>query len=105
RASLFGAANRGARAGPGRKIRRQSQPSRIQTDHQGGCGLRAQGGSAMKQSWEQISRRFDTLRPRERVMVFMAGVAIIAGLGFVLAIDGALAKHKILVASVDKHRT
>jgi len=59
----------------------------------------------MKQSWEQISRRFDTLRPRERVMVFLAGVAIIAGLGFVLAIDSALAKHKIVVASVDKHRT
>ena len=59
----------------------------------------------MKQFWEQVTRRFDALRPRERVMVFVAGVAIIAGLGFVLAIDSALARHKILTASVDKHRT
>ena len=58
----------------------------------------------MKQSWEQVTRRFDTLRPRERVMVFVAGVAIIAGLGFVLAIDSALTKHRILAASADKHR-
>jgi MSHA biogenesis protein MshJ len=59
----------------------------------------------MNQFWEQVTRRFDTLRPRERVMVFVAGVAIIAGLGFVLAIDGALTKHKVLSASIDKHRT
>jgi MSHA biogenesis protein MshJ len=59
----------------------------------------------MKQFWEQVARRFDALRPRERVMVFVAGVAILAGLGFVLAIDGALAKHKVVTASIDKHRT
>ena len=38
-------------------------------------------------------------------MVFAAGVAIIAGLGFVLAIDGALAKHKMFAANAEKHRT
>jgi len=58
----------------------------------------------MKQAWEKLARRFDALRPRERVMVFAAGVAIIAGLGFVLAIDGALARHKILAANAEKHR-
>lgn len=58
----------------------------------------------MKQSGGKLARRFDGLKPRERVMVFAAGVAIIAGLGFVLAIDGALAKHKILAANAEKHR-
>jgi MSHA biogenesis protein MshJ len=58
----------------------------------------------MKQAWGKLASRFDTLKPRERVMVFAAGVAIIAGLGFILAIDGALAKHKILAANAEKHR-
>jgi MSHA biogenesis protein MshJ len=58
----------------------------------------------MTQSWGKLASRFDSLKPRERVMVFAAGVVIIAGLGFVLAIDGALAKHKILAANADKNR-
>ena len=58
----------------------------------------------MKQSWGKLAARFDALQPRERVMVFVAGLAIIAGLGFVLAIDGALAKHKLVAANADKHR-
>ena len=58
----------------------------------------------MKQAWGKLARRFDALNPRERLMVFAAGVAIIAGLGFVLAIDGALAKHKLLAVSADKQR-
>ncbi len=58
----------------------------------------------MKQTWEKLTRRFDVLQPRERVMIFVAGVVIIAGLGFVLAIDGAIARHKILAATTDKHR-
>lgn len=58
----------------------------------------------MKPSWGKLASRFDALKPRERVMVFAAGVAIITGLGFVLAIDGALTRHKILAASADKHR-
>ena len=58
----------------------------------------------MKHAWEKLARRFDALNPRERLMVFAAGVAIIAGLGFVLAIDGALAKHKLLAVSADKQR-
>ena len=58
----------------------------------------------MTQVWEKLARKFDALKPRERVMVFAAGVAIIAGLGFVLAIEGALAKHKILAANAERHR-
>ena len=58
----------------------------------------------MKQAWEKLARRFDALNPRERLLVFAAGVAIIAGLGFVLAIDGALVRHKILAANAEKHR-
>ena len=58
----------------------------------------------MKQSWAKLAGRFDALKPRERVMVFAAGMAIIAGLGFVLAIDGALSKHKIVAANAEKHR-
>ncbi len=58
----------------------------------------------MTQAWEKLARKFDALKPRERVMVFAAGVAIIAGLGFVLAIEGALAKHKILAANAERHR-
>ena len=59
----------------------------------------------MKKPWGKMAGRFDAIKPRERVMVFAAGAAIIAGLGFVLAIDGALAKHKILAANAGKHRT
>ena len=58
----------------------------------------------MKQSWARVAGRFDALKPRERVMVFAAGLAIIAGLAFVLVIDGALAKHRILAVSAQKHR-
>ena len=58
----------------------------------------------MTQVWEKLARRFDALKPRERVMVFAAGVAIIAGLGFVLALEGVLAKHKILAANAERHR-
>jgi MSHA biogenesis protein MshJ len=59
----------------------------------------------MKPSWAKIGQRFDALQPRERVMVFAAGVVIIAGLGFVLALDGALAKHKVLAANAERHRS
>ncbi len=58
----------------------------------------------MKQSSGKLALKFDALKPRERVMVFATGLAIIVGLGFVLAIDGALAKHKIVAANAEKHR-
>ena len=58
----------------------------------------------MKQVWEKLARRFNVLKSRERAMVFMAGVAIIGGLGFALWIDGAMTRQKIVTASVEKHR-
>ncbi len=58
----------------------------------------------MKQTWARLAQKFDALQPRERLMVFAAGVAIIAGLAFVLVIDGALTKHKALAASTERHR-
>lgn len=59
----------------------------------------------MKQPSEKLAARFNALKPRERMMVFAAGLVVIAGLGFVLAIDGALTKSKILAANTDRHRT
>jgi MSHA biogenesis protein MshJ len=58
----------------------------------------------MKHAWERLATRFNTLQPRERVMVFAAGVAVIVGSAFVLTIDGTLARHKILAASAEKQR-
>jgi len=58
----------------------------------------------MNPTREKLARRFDALNARERLMVFAAGVAIIAGLAFMLVIDGALAKQKMLEARVQKSR-
>ena len=59
----------------------------------------------MKQSWEKLAARFNALKSRERMMVFLAGVVVIAGLGFALVIDGAMTKQKILTANMEKHRS
>jgi MSHA biogenesis protein MshJ len=58
----------------------------------------------MKQGWAKLAGRFNALKPRERAMVFVAGVAIIAGLAFALVIDGALARQKLVTANVEKQR-
>lgn len=58
----------------------------------------------MNPTREKLARRFDALNARERLMVFAAGVAIIAGLAFTLVIDAALAKQKLLEARVEKSR-
>lgn len=58
----------------------------------------------MKQMWAEFARKFDALQPRERLMVFAAGVAIIAGLAFVLFLDAALARSKTLTASIERYR-
>jgi len=50
-----------------------------------------------------LRKALHALRP-ERAMVFVAGVAIIGGLGFALWIDGAFTRHKFVTASVEKHR-
>jgi MSHA biogenesis protein MshJ len=58
----------------------------------------------MKQTWEKLARRFNALNPRERAMVFIAGVAVIAGFGFVLAIDGGIARQKLATSNIEKQR-
>ena len=58
----------------------------------------------MKQIWDKLANRFNALKPRERALIFVAGVAIIAGLGFALVIDSALARQKMLTRSVERHR-
>jgi MSHA biogenesis protein MshJ len=58
----------------------------------------------MKQAWGRLAGKFDALKQRERAMIFAAGAVIILGLVFVLVIDGALAKHKILTANAERHR-
>lgn len=58
----------------------------------------------MKQVWANIAQKFDALQPRERLMVFAAGVAIIGGLIFVMVIDSALARLKTLAATAERHR-
>ena len=50
-------------------------------------------------SWDQLTQKFDAMQPRERAMVFAAGAVIIAGLGFVLVIDGAMTRHKAAVTN------
>lgn len=59
----------------------------------------------MKQAWGKYARKFDALQPRERIMVFAAGVVVIAGLLFVLFVDGAMSKNKIASVNLDRHRT
>ncbi|HEX4984688.1 MAG TPA: type II secretion system protein GspM [Burkholderiales bacterium] len=58
----------------------------------------------MKQAWEKIARRFDGLQPRERIMVFAAGVAVIAGLAFALSIDGSMTRQKTVAAALQAQR-
>ena len=58
----------------------------------------------MKTSGGKVATKYALLKPRERVLVFAAGVFIIAALGFVLTIDSSLTRHKVLAASVKKQR-
>jgi MSHA biogenesis protein MshJ len=59
----------------------------------------------MKAAWERLARRFEALKPRERALVFLAGVAIVAWIGFMAVIDGAMTRKKELTKSVERQRT
>lgn len=50
----------------------------------------------MNPTWQKLSQRFHALSPRERLMVFAAGVALIIGLAFLGWIDGAMTRQKDL---------
>jgi MSHA biogenesis protein MshJ len=59
----------------------------------------------MKAAWQRMAKRFDALKPRERVLVFIAGAAIIACIGFVSVVDGAMTRSKELAKAVEKQKT
>ena len=59
----------------------------------------------MNGAWDRLAAKFNALKPRERLMVFLAGIVLIAGLVFVLAIDGAMVKRKLLHASLDRQQS
>lgn len=59
----------------------------------------------MKPTWEKLALRFEALKRRERVMVFVAGAAVIVWIVFMAAIDGAQRSQKVLTASIDRTRT
>lgn len=50
----------------------------------------------MRAALNSLTGRFNKLNPRERLWVFVAGIAIIAGIGFVLFVDGTLTRQKVL---------
>lgn len=58
----------------------------------------------MRAALNGLTERFNKLSPRERLWVFVAGVAVIAGLGFVLVIDGAMTRQKALRDSFSRQQ-
>lgn len=48
----------------------------------------------MKKLWLQLGDRFDALQPRERLLVFLALVALLAGLFVFLLLNPALARYQ-----------
>jgi len=59
----------------------------------------------MNESWQKAVARFDVLKPRERVMVFVAGAAVIGWLVFTMAIEVELTRYKRLSADLSRQRT
>jgi MSHA biogenesis protein MshJ len=58
----------------------------------------------MNETWQKVVARFDALKPRERVMVFVAGAAVIGWLVFALAIDNELIRYKRLRADLSRQQ-
>ena len=58
----------------------------------------------MNETWQKAVTRFDALKPRERVVVFLAGAVVIGWLVFMLAIDNELARHKRLRADTSRQQ-
>jgi MSHA biogenesis protein MshJ len=49
----------------------------------------------MSAAWNRLDERFSKFNDRERVSVLVAGIAVIVGLGFMLLVDGTLARQKV----------
>jgi len=58
----------------------------------------------MSPTLNKAAERYNKLNERERLMVFLAGIAVIGGIGFMLVIDGALARQKVLKESVTRQQ-
>ena len=58
----------------------------------------------MNETWQKVVTRFDALKPRERMMVFVAGAVLIGWLVFMIAIDSELARHKRLSADISRQQ-
>jgi MSHA biogenesis protein MshJ len=59
----------------------------------------------MNETWQKVVTRFDALKPRERMMVFVAGAVLIGWLVLSMAIDDELARHKRLSADISRQQT
>jgi MSHA biogenesis protein MshJ len=59
----------------------------------------------MNENWQKAVARFDVLKPRERVMIFAAGAAVIGWIAFMMAIDNELTRYKRLSADLARQQT
>jgi len=59
----------------------------------------------MNETWRKAVTRFDTLKPRERTMVFAAGAVLIGWLVFMIAVDNEWTRHKRLSAGISRQQT
>ena len=58
----------------------------------------------MNETLRKAMARFDALKPRERAMVFVAGVAVIGWLVFAITVDNELTRYKRLSAEMSRHQ-
>ena len=59
----------------------------------------------MKERWQQLSRKFNALMPRERIMVLSAMIVAVAGIFYFLALDPLLTQKQRLTREVNEVRT
>jgi len=57
----------------------------------------------MKQTWQRYAERFDALSVRERLMVFVAVVAVVCFVGYEAVLAGTFARGSRLAAQVAQH--
>ncbi|HKQ26471.1 MAG TPA: type II secretion system protein GspM [Burkholderiales bacterium] len=58
----------------------------------------------MNETWQKAVARFVALKPRERVLVFVAGAVVIGWLVFIVAIDNELARYRRLSADFSRQK-
>ena len=58
----------------------------------------------MNATLNRMAVRFNKLNERERLMVFLAGIFVIGGIGFMLVVDPAMSRQKILKEGVTRQQ-